>query len=133
MANYLLDTNHASTLVTLSNSLRHRILDAIQQGDRFSVCVPVVCEVWQGISLLPRALANQTEWGKIRAGLGFFQLFEEDAKTAAELQVSLRKQGWQLGTIDALIAAIALRYDLILLTSDKDFSAVPNLKTDNWR
>ena len=35
-------------------------------------------------------------------------------------------------TIDALIAAIALRYDLTLLTTDGDFYAVPDLKHENW-
>ena len=38
-----------------------------------------------------------------------------------------RRQGWQLATIDALIAAIALRYNLILLTTDQDFRAIPGL------
>lgn len=44
----------------------------------------------------------------------------------------LRKRGWQLETADALIAATVLRYDLILLTTDKDFSAIPDLKRENW-
>ena len=133
MASYLLDTNHASTLVTLHHPLRHRVLTAIQNGDHFAVCVPVVCEVWYGISVLPRAISNRAEWDRLRAGMGYFQHSEEDAKTAADLQVSLRQQGWTFSTVDALIAAIAIRHNLILLTSDKDFSAVPNLKTENWR
>lgn len=32
----------------------------------------------------------------------------------------------------SLIAAVALRYDLTLLTTDKDFSAIPQLKQENW-
>ena len=40
--------------------------------------------------------------------------------------------GWQLNTIDAFIAALTLRYDLTLLTSDGDFNAVPELKHANW-
>lgn len=62
-----------------------------------------------------------------------YQIEESDAEQAAELQILLRKKGWKLDTIDAMIAIVALRYDLILLTSDKDFSAVPELKTENWR
>jgi len=45
----------------------------------------------------------------------------------------LRKEGWQLAALDALIAVVALRYELVLLTTDNDFKAVPKLKVENWR
>lgn len=48
------------------------------------------------------------------------------------LQVSLRRRGRQLETVDAIISAIALRYDLILLTTDRDFAIVPALNQQNW-
>lgn len=35
-------------------------------------------------------------------------------------------------TVDALIAAVALRYDLTLLTADQDFTAISPLKQENW-
>jgi predicted nucleic acid-binding protein len=57
---------------------------------------------------------------------------ESDAERAAELQISLRRRGWQLETVDALVAAVALRYDLTLLTRDKDFVAITPLKQENW-
>lgn len=59
MARYLLDTNHASPLVTLHHPLRRRVLSALQSGHEFAVCVPVLSEVWYGISLLPRAKQNR--------------------------------------------------------------------------
>jgi tRNA(fMet)-specific endonuclease VapC len=49
------------------------------------------------------------------------------------LRVKLRQNGLQLEAIDSLIAIIALRYDLTLLTTDKDFRAIPNLRYENWR
>lgn len=52
-----------------------------------------------------------------------------DAEQAADLQLQLRCQGWQLATVDALIAVVALRS---LLTADKDFVANPALKQENW-
>jgi predicted nucleic acid-binding protein len=57
---------------------------------------------------------------------------ETDAELAAELQVALRRRGRQLETVDALVAAVAIRYGLTLLTTDKDFKAVPDLGRDNW-
>ena len=44
MADYLLDTNHASPLVTLSHPLRERIRQRLDAGDSFAVCVPVITE-----------------------------------------------------------------------------------------
>jgi len=59
-------------------------------------------------------------------------LDENDLLDAASLQVLLRRQGRQLHTVDALIATVALRYKLTLLTTDKDFQPVPALVTENW-
>ena len=40
---------------------------------------------------------------------------------AAEIRNRSRRKGVQVGTIDALIAQLSLRYELSLLTADKDF------------
>ena len=40
---------------------------------------------------------------------------------AAELQNRCRQKGIQAGTIDSLIAQLSVRFDLSLLTTDKDF------------
>ncbi len=45
-----------------------------------------------------------------------------DYISAAELRNKCRRKGVQIGTIDALIAQLALRYKLSLLTTDKDFT-----------
>ncbi|OED36475.1 hypothetical protein AB833_28145 [Chromatiales bacterium (ex Bugula neritina AB1)] len=40
---------------------------------------------------------------------------------AAEIRNKSRRMGVQVGTIDALIAQLSIRYELSLLTADKDF------------
>jgi tRNA(fMet)-specific endonuclease VapC len=132
MENYLLDTNHASPLVTLGHPLRQRVLLRLQAGDRFVITVPVIAETLYGIGLLPRATQNLAEWARLRPSLACYIPDEADAENAAALQRSLRRQGSQLETVDAFIAVVALRYNLVLLTSDRDFAPVPNLKQENW-
>ena len=132
MANYLLDTNHLSPLVTLSHPLRERIFRGLDAGDSFAVCVPVITEMLFGIGILPRARQNLAEWSRIKPFLPCYIPDEQDAELAAELQITLRRRGWQLETVDALIATITLRYDLILLTTDKDFQGVHELPAENW-
>jgi predicted nucleic acid-binding protein len=53
VADYLLDTNHASPLITLSHPLRRRILQKLDEGDSFAICVPVITETLFGIGMLP--------------------------------------------------------------------------------
>ena len=45
----------------------------------------------------------------------------QDHIDAAELRNSCRRAGVQVGTIDALLAQLCIRYDLTLLTTDNDF------------
>ena len=132
MIDYLLDSNHASPLVTFDHHLRHRVLAAIARGQLFAITIPVLTETVFGLSLLSRAIQNLEEWQRLRTTIPCFVPDEDDALLAAELQVTLRRRGRQLETVDALIAAIALRYNLTLLTADKDFAAISDLKRENW-
>ena len=46
----------------------------------------------------------------------------QDHIDAAGLRNTCRRAGIQLGTIDALLAQLCIRHDLILLTTDNDFA-----------
>ena len=133
VAHYLLDTNHASPLVTPGHALIRRMQQQQAQGDTFALCVPVLTELLFGIGIAPRAAQNLKLWTQWEQLLECLIPDATSAKEAAELQIALRKQGRQLATVDALIAVTALRYDLTLLTTDGDFRAVPGLRLANWR
>lgn len=132
MTNYLLDTNHASPLVTQAHSLRRRVLNAIQVGDTFALTVANLAEVLYGIGTLPRAAQNRLEWERLRPTFRIYAVEEQDAAESAEIRIRFRRHGRQIGAIDAMLAAITLRYGLTLLTTDADFSAVPDLQQANW-
>ena len=131
MAHYILDTNHLSPIVTIDHPLRDKLVQCIRQKEEFTIPTPVLTEFLYGIQVLPRAKQNMEEWEKFSETFYYREVDRDDAEQAALLQVSLRRRGWQLNTVDALIAAIALRYDLILLTADKDLSAISELKQEN--
>jgi predicted nucleic acid-binding protein len=132
VADYLIDTIHLSRLLDARHPLRARFVLAGEQGDLFYILLPIITETVAGFSILPRAIQNWTEWQALRPGLVLLPLDEDDALDAARLQVTLRRGGRQLGTVDALIAAAALRHDLTLLTTDNDFVQVPTLRLENW-
>jgi hypothetical protein len=56
------------------------------------------------------------------AALPLLQPDRDDHIGAAALRNSCRQSGVQIGTIDALLAQLAIRHDLTLLTTDKDFT-----------
>lgn len=127
-------TRYQSSLSTCDAraSLQSILPQQQQTGASFHVAVPALAELLYGIQILPRATRNIENWQAIEGLFTYYQIEKQDAEYAASLQVLLRRQGRQLATIDALMAAIALRYDLILLTTDQDFRAIPGLSQGSW-
>lgn len=78
----------------------------------------VLQELLQGFS----GAKAQTQIIERFAALPLLQPDRDDHIGAAALRNSCRQSGVQLGTIDALLAQLAIRHDLSLLTTDKDFA-----------
>lgn len=79
-----------------------------------------------------RSASNLQEWQRIQDSFRCIAVDRIEAEGAAELQVLLRRIGWQLATVDALIATLAMRNELILLTTDGDFRIIRQLALENW-
>lgn len=58
----------------------------------------------------------------------------DDHIEAAEVRNRCRRNGVQLGTIDALLAQLAIRHELVLLSTDQDFRhAASQVPLKVWR
>ena len=58
----------------------------------------------------------------------------EDHIAAAEIRNACRRAGVQIGTIDALLARLCSRHDLVMLTTDHDFDRmIPQVRLTIWR
>jgi len=89
----------------------------------------VLQELLQGFSG-PRA---RTQLIERFAALAFLQSDREDHIEAAEVRNACRRNGVQIGTIDAVLIQLCLRHDLVLLTTDNDFrSASRHVKFRLW-
>lgn len=89
----------------------------IAHGERIFLPGLILQELLQGIQQ-----ASQVQ--KLIHTMEGFPLLEptrEDYVAAAELRNLCNQKGVQAGTIDFLIAALCLKYDCRLLTSDNDF------------
>lgn len=132
MADYLVDTNHLSVLVTQEHPLRANFVRQMKFGESFAIAAPALAEMLFGLHMTPRAKQNIAEWMRLSIIFTYHNIERVDAELAANLQAELRRHGWQLGTVDALLAAVALRYHLTLLATDRDFQRVPGLNVQNW-
>lgn len=132
MNKYLLDTNHLSAYLDRKPALEVRIDSALKAGDRFGICLPVLCEYRAGIRVSRRYRQNLA---RLQAALGIFRLWPTDEATTtafAEIFQQLRAAGKMLSQFDLLIAAIARQHKLTLLSGDGGFKVVNNLDRENW-
>ena len=59
---------------------------------------------------------------ELLAAVPLLEPSRDDYISAAELINTCRRSGVQLGTVDAIIAQLAIAYDVTLLTTDRDFA-----------
>jgi predicted nucleic acid-binding protein len=94
------------------------LLQAINAGEMLFTTGLVLQELLQGFAG-PRDRARILERF---AALPLLVPDRQDHINAAELRNSCRRGGVQIGTIDALLAQLCIRHDLMLLSADNDFT-----------
>ena len=85
-----------------------------------TICITgiVLQELLQGFS----GAKDQTQIIERFQSLHLLSPSVETHIAAAQLRNTCRRAGVQLGTVDALIAQLCIEHDLVLLTTDRDFS-----------
>ncbi|MGB5180528.1 MAG: PIN domain-containing protein [Gammaproteobacteria bacterium] len=107
--------DHASSAPEVSELER-----ALKAGDSIYATGLVLQELLQGFSR-PKAHKQIIEHF---SALPLLVPDRHDHIQAADLRNACRKKGKQIGTIDALIAQLCVRHDLVILTTDKDFQQI---------
>ena len=93
---------------------------AIETGREIATTGLVLQELLQGFSG-PRARDQIIERF---SALPLLAPDRDDHIRAAELRNKCRRAGMQVGTIDAILAQLCVRYGLTLLTADRDFASM---------
>lgn len=93
------------------------LLDAFRSGVDIYVTGIILQELLQGFA----GASAQEAIVERFAALPTLVPETRDHIAAAEVRNRCRRKGVQVGTIDALIAQLAIRYELDLLSTDKDF------------
>jgi predicted nucleic acid-binding protein len=104
--------------------------DALAGGEIVATTGVILQELLQGV-VPERARAQITE---TLAALEYLTPSREDHVAAAGVRNKLRSAGVQVGTIDALIAHLAIASGHTLLTTDNDFRAASgHISLKLWR
>jgi tRNA(fMet)-specific endonuclease VapC len=132
MTRYLLDTNHLGEALNRVSVVRDRVQQLHRQGESFATCGPVLCELLVGVTR--RADGIQTR-RRLDHLLKLVRVWPVDLAIAERYSLAyheLRKAGRALSQVDIMLAALARHHDATLLTTDKDFAALTDVRTDNW-
>ncbi len=107
----------------------HKLKDALAGADVVVTTGLVLQELLQGFS---GAKAGEQIVERF-SSLALIQPDRDDHIAAAHLRNLCRRAGVQIGSIDALIAQLCVRHELVLLSTDKDFvHAAKHCKLKVW-
>jgi len=132
VAGYLLDTNQLSEAIRPVSRVRERIAQERLGGIRIGTCVPALCELEAGIHSLVKRDAYRLALGRLLSQVRVWPIEREAAQAYGEVFHELRSRGRALSQVDMMLAALARVMDLTLVTADRDFEALSDLRTENW-
>ena len=132
MIKYLLDTNHASRLMSSDERILDQLRVAGDAGDEFAISMTVVGELYFAVHASRHYLRNLQRLTQLINALQIFPFDRAAAEEFGRIQAEQKAKGRPIPSLDAQIAAVARHYSLILLTADKHFDAVDGVTVENW-
>lgn len=127
MTRLLLDTNAA--IAVFKN---HEALKSFLEGKEVFIPVIAIAELQYGAEKSANRGADIQKIEKYIQESQILNCNTETAKGYGRIEKNLRAKGRPIPQNDVWIAAIALEHDLTLLTKDKHFDNVDDLKTQDW-
>ncbi len=123
MATYLLDS---SVIIDVLNKRHGRgafLEGLLSQGHLLACCSINVTEVYAGMKAM-----EQQGTDELLESLAFYDVTWEVARMAGLLKRDWARRGRTLGVMDATIAAVALAYDLTLVTDNGKDYPMPEIR-----
>jgi len=129
---YLLDTNICIYII------KNKYIDIVKKLDRVgidnvAVSSITVAELEYGISKSSKPKESEEKLYEFLVPFEILDFNVAAARYYGKLRGELTKNGNLIGSMDMLIASIALANDLRIVTNnEKEFERIPNLKIENW-
>lgn len=133
MRSVLLDTDTISYFFRGVPSVKEKIEQYLQSGERLKMSVITYYEVCNGL-YYKDAQKQLEKFKEFAAHCDILPLIQEVADLSAVIFSDLRKAGKTVGHTDILIAGTAIFYDLQLITNNtKHYQDIDNLNLENWK
>ena len=138
---FLLDTNHAIYLINGLDKPSERrslpeknVIEKIRGvHDPIFICEASFGELYFGAACSARFSYNVKQIKLLQEAIPAISVDSGSWKLFGETKAELRKRGKTLSDIDLLIACVALKFDLVLVSNDKGFAELPAaFRVDNW-
>jgi predicted nucleic acid-binding protein len=132
MRAYLLDTNHVSHAIRVVSPIRDRLRRARRQGFRLLTCWEVLCELQEGIVFAADPARLRRSLRILLKDVRIWPLDESLVEQYGWIAKTAVERGRALSMTDMILASFAVRNQVKLLTTDRDFEAFPEVATENW-
>ena len=130
-APYLLDTNVASYVIKGNIPSVDRWLAKIPVASVF-ISTVTEAELRYGVARRPDATRLETLVKDFLRTVTILPWDSEAAKQYGWLRATLERDGKTMGNLDMMIAAHALAVGAVLVTNDRAFTRIKNLKVADW-
>lgn len=132
MTQYLLDTNHASRLMSGDVNLTGRLQLSVESEHRFGLSTTVLAELYYAVYAGQRTTQNLPRLRQMVGALLFWSFDIHAAEEFGKIQAEQRAKGRPIPPMDTQIAAVARVHGLTLLSADRHFQWIDRLAVENW-
>lgn len=132
MTNYLLDTNHASRLMSQDSQMINKLKEANRDGATFGISMTVLSELFFAVYASQHHQQNMKRLTRMLQALHIYEFDQTAAEEFGKIQAAQKAKGRPIPPMDAQIAAVARQQGLTVLTADKHFSFIDSLNVENW-
>jgi predicted nucleic acid-binding protein len=132
MQGRIIDTNHLSPSLKPVSPVRDRIFRLHRDGFKLGTCIPVLCELESGIQLTRHVEKYRRQLDVLMRKLKVWPIDPTVRQLFGQLSNDLQRRGRVLSHADIVLAALATRFNLAIVTADRDFEALPQIRTENW-
>ena len=132
MAKYLIDTNHLTAAINDDQGFWKRLHDLHVRGNRVRTCTPVLCEYEIGLVRTKLEVQNRRVLRRLLKIVKVWPLEPNIVPIYSDVFFELKRKGRVLSQVDIMLAAMARCMNAIIVTADRDFEALSDLKCENW-
>jgi tRNA(fMet)-specific endonuclease VapC len=125
---YLIDTNAAIARLNGDDT----IIDLLRQADEVFIPSIVLGELYYGAEKSAKVNENIAAIDRLTEVIVVLACEVDIARVYGRIKNQLRQAGHPIPENDIWIGAIAVHYNLTLLTRDEHFSHISGLVTANW-